>query len=110
MVKVNKTEITDETHELVADPDRLVLPTSYGSLEMQEFAKQVCDPAKTFDEKRGVYVYKGSEDHYRNALNYFLMAAERIGRESRRLRLIITTHEYEWYRDDNQNRHRINTR
>jgi hypothetical protein len=79
MVKVNKTEITDETHELVADPDRLVLPTSYGSLEMQEFAKQVCDPAKTFDEKRGVYVYKGSEDHYRNALNYFLMAAERIG-------------------------------
>ena len=79
MVKVCKTEITDKTHDLVADTDRLVLPSDYGCLEMQEFAKQVCDPAKKYDEKRGMYIYSGREDHYRNALNYFLMAAERIG-------------------------------
>ncbi len=79
MVKVCKTEIMDETHDLVAAPDRLVLPSSYGCPEMQEFAKQVCDPAKSYDEKRGMYIYSGKEDHYRNALNYYLMAAERIG-------------------------------
>ncbi len=81
IVKVNRTEIFDETHDLVADKtDRLVLPKNCA--EMQEFARQVCDPAKSLEvnkkTKIAVYRYQGREDHYRNALNYLLLAMDKM--------------------------------
>ncbi|KKN75816.1 hypothetical protein LCGC14_0376920 [marine sediment metagenome] len=81
MVKVNRTEILDATHNLVSEDGLLVLPRR--SPEIQEFAKQLCDPAKKEEinkkTKQLIYRYIGKEDHYRHALNYFLMAAEKIG-------------------------------
>ena len=80
MVKVNRTEICDATHNLVSEDGLLVLPRR--SPEIQEFAKQVCDPAKKEEinkkTKQLIYRYIGKNDHYRHALNYFLMAAEKI--------------------------------
>jgi hypothetical protein len=77
IVKVNRTEIFDDTHALVTDPGRLGIP--HISSEIRIFAEQVCDPARMFDDKKGVYRYKGRDDHYRNALNYFLLAVDKIG-------------------------------
>lgn len=82
IVKVNRTEICDATHNLIARDGLLTLPRR--SPEITEFAKQVCDPAKVLEinkkTKQSLYRYRGKEDHYRHALNYFLMAAEKIGR------------------------------
>jgi hypothetical protein len=81
IVKVNRTEICDATHNLVADEGRLSLPRNCE--EIQEFAREVCNPAKMLEvnkkTKIAVYRYKGTEDHYRHALNYYLLAAEKIG-------------------------------
>jgi hypothetical protein len=77
IVKVNRTEICDDTHALVTETGRLTIP--HISPEVRIFAEQVCDPARQFDEKKGIYRYKGSEDHYRHALNYFLLAVDKIG-------------------------------
>jgi hypothetical protein len=87
MVKANRTEIFDRTHELVTSPGRLTLPEM--SQEVRVFADQVCNPLRKFDDKKGVYRYIGDNDHYRNALNYFLLAAEKLpisspGRHSRK--------------------------
>jgi hypothetical protein len=81
IVKVNRTEICDATHDLVAEDGYLILPRR--TPEIEEFAKQVCDPAKMLEvnkkTKMSVYRYVGKNDHYRHALNYFLLAAEKIG-------------------------------
>jgi hypothetical protein len=94
LVKVNRTEIFDDTYALVADPHRLTIP--HISPEIRVFADQLCNPAKRFDEKKGVYRYvslKSSDsakgDHYRNALNYFLLAADKIG-------VCPTKGEFDW--------------
>jgi hypothetical protein len=80
IVKVNRTEIHDETHSLVAG-EGLTIP--HISPEVRVFANQVCDPAKVLEinkkTKEGVYRYRGTEDHYRHALNYFLLAVDKIG-------------------------------
>jgi hypothetical protein len=82
IVKVNRTEICDATHDLVATDGRLILPKQ-DHPEMQIFADQVCNPVKVLDvnkvTKRSIYRYRGTNDHYRHALNYFLLAAEKIG-------------------------------
>jgi hypothetical protein len=92
IVKVNRTEICDSTHSLVATKGRLTLPKEHHP-EMKVFATQVCDPAKVLEvnkkTKQSLYRYKGSEDHYRHALNYFLLASEKLaiskpGRHSRK--------------------------
>jgi len=79
IVKVNRTEIFDDTHNLVSTEGMLVLPKKCP--EVKEFARQVCIPAKREekDEKTGklVYRYRGKNDHYRNALNYLFLAADR---------------------------------
>lgn len=81
IVKVNRTEICDASHDLIARDGLLILPTR--SPELTEFAKQVCDPAKMLEinkkTKMSLYRYRGKNDHYRHALNYFLLAAEKIG-------------------------------
>jgi hypothetical protein len=81
-VVVHRTGIFDKTHNLVAEDGFLILPRP--SSEISEFAKQVCDPAKSLEiNKRtneGVFRYSGRVDHYRNALNYFLLAAHNTAR------------------------------
>ncbi len=87
IVKVNRTEICDATHDLVADDGKLILPAAHYS-EIKQFAKEVCDPAKSLEinkkTKISVYRYKGKEDHYRHALNYFLLATHKTARADNR--------------------------
>jgi hypothetical protein len=78
IVKVNRTEIFDATHRMVTEQGTLVLPRI--SSEIEEFAKQLCATAKVLEinkkTKMSVYRYKKlGEEHYRNALNYFYLAA-----------------------------------
>jgi hypothetical protein len=83
MVKVNRTEICDATHNLVAQDGLLTLPRQ-NHPELKVFAEQVCNPAKVLEvnkkTKQSLYRYRGTDDHYRHALNYFLLAVAKIGR------------------------------
>jgi len=78
VVSVARTEIFDATHRLVTVPGQLTLPRV--SPSMKEFAKQLCATAKVLETnkktKLSVYRYKKlGEEHFRNALNYFYLAA-----------------------------------
>jgi hypothetical protein len=82
IIKGNRTEICDMTHELVSEPGRLILPRR--STELEQFVKEVCNVAKVLEEDvdtgSRVFRYKKlGPDHYRHALNYCLLASERIG-------------------------------
>jgi hypothetical protein len=78
IVAVNRTEIFDSTHNLIATPGMLRLPRQCP--EVKEFGKQVCAAYKILEKNKrtntSVYRYKGKEEHFRNALNYFLLAAQ----------------------------------
>jgi len=81
-VKVNRTEICDATHELVINPGRLTLPRRCN--DMERFVKQMCNIIKVLLEDKVVgnkeFRYqKTGDDHYRHAMNYCLLASERIG-------------------------------
>jgi len=89
MIKVNRTEICDATHELVINPGRLELPSK--SKVMEDFVFQMCNIAKSLvDDPYGGKEYRyrslGSStkkpDHYRHAMNYALLASERSGIQS----------------------------
>jgi len=77
IVAVNRTEIFDKTHRLVTTPGMFTIPRVCP--EMQEFAKQLCGAYKVLETNKrnnsAVYRYKGKNEHYRNALNYFMLAA-----------------------------------
>ncbi len=84
IVKVNRTEIFDTTHQMTVSPGRLMIPRSCE--EVKEFAHQMCMAAKSLEEDKrtGVKIYRyrkvgDKEDHYRNALNYFYLACKKIG-------------------------------
>jgi len=83
VIKCNRTEICDATHELVTDTGRLVLPRR--STEVSEYAKQMCNIAKVLEEdsESGSRTYRyrklNPNDHFRHATNYCLLASERIG-------------------------------
>jgi hypothetical protein len=82
VIKCNRTEICDATHELVVESGRLELPRR--SQEVDQFVKEMCNIAKTLEEDKvsgsRVYRYKKlGADHYRHAMNYCLLAAERVG-------------------------------
>ncbi len=79
IVKTYRTGIFDTTHRLVMNSG-IVFPRQ--SAEMEEVATQLCNCAKSADiDKRSgrmVYRYKptgNQKEHYRNALNYFVLAA-----------------------------------
>lgn len=88
VIKCNRTEICDASHDLVATPGRLIIPRI--NEEMKEFAKQVCGIAKVLEEDRdtGAKTYRYRKvhihDHYRHALNYCMLASERCGSVSDR--------------------------
>lgn len=82
IIKGNRTEICDATHTLFTEPGRLILPSR--STEIDQFVKEVCNIVKILDEDNDtgarVYRYKRlGPDHYRHALNYCLLASERVG-------------------------------
>jgi hypothetical protein len=83
IIKGNRTEICDMSHELVTATGSLVLPRRNN--EIDEFVKEVCNIAKVLDEDpetgSKIFRYKklSVNDHYRHALNYCLLASERVG-------------------------------
>lgn len=84
MVKINRTEICDATHDLIKKEGKCRLPRK--NEELRQFAKEMCNIVKTLhiDEKTNSreFRYKplgsGRPDHYRHATNYFLLASMRI--------------------------------
>ena len=87
IIRGNRTEICDMTHDLVASSGRLELPRR--NQEIEEFVKEMCNIAKVLDENpdtgaRAFRYKKLGADHYRHALNYALLASERIGTVSDR--------------------------
>ena len=85
IVKVNRTEICDASHDAVITRGSLILPRRCE--ELNQFAYEMCNMAKVLVENPDTglreYRYKqlGSTrpDHYRHAFNYCIMAAERTG-------------------------------
>lgn len=82
VVVADRTEICDMSHEQIRDPGGLILPRR--CQEVDQFVKEVCNMVKVLEEDADtgsrIYRYKGRKpDHYRHALNYAILAAERIG-------------------------------
>jgi len=82
IIKGNRTEICDMSHDQVVSSSGLILPRR--NAELEQFVKEVCNMAKVLDEDtdtgQRVYRYKKlGADHYRHAFNYALLASERIG-------------------------------
>ena len=80
VVKVNRTEVFDATHRIVADK-QIRIPRRCA--EIDEFARQLCNAAKVLEtsKRTGTSIYRyrkvgSGGDHYRNALNYFYLAAD----------------------------------
>ena len=77
IVSANRTQIFDATHRLTTTPGRLMIPRY--DKDIEEFAKQMCGAFKVLETNKktgtSVYRYKGKNEHYRNALNYFTLAA-----------------------------------
>jgi len=96
VVKAHRTGIFDHTHRLLSQ-GKVVLPRQCP--EMEEFAQQCCNCAR-FEEKdkrKGTIVFRyrptgNRQEHFRNALNYFVLAASghRIKTTSRHNSIIQT--------------------
>ncbi len=81
MVKVNRTEICDTTHELFTKPGALILPRRCD--EVDRFAQQARNIAKVLEEdpetgSREYRYRKLGEDHFRHTLNYCYLASTKI--------------------------------
>lgn len=83
-VKADRTQMCDRTHRCFTE-EKIRLPRRCP--EMDVFVDQVCNVAKVLEvnERTGAKVYryrhagpKAIGDHYRHALNYFLLAAQRV--------------------------------
>jgi hypothetical protein len=80
IIKANRTEIMDMTHNMTMKK-HFVFPRAE---QCSEFIKQMCNPAKIEikNAKTGLpeFIYKmnqGGQDHYRHALNYFVLAGQK---------------------------------
>ncbi len=71
-----RTGIFDATHRIVSE-GRMAIPRECPGIK--EFAKQLCNAFKVLETNKrtgtSVYRYRGENEHYRNALNYFYLAA-----------------------------------
>ena len=82
IVKVNHTEIFDESHQMVVNPGRMLIPRICE--EVKIFAHQMCNRAKfleTDTKGNNSYHYKkigDKQDHYRCALNFFHLACKKV--------------------------------
>lgn len=89
VVKVNKTEIFDNSHAVLST-GKVILPRQCP--EIEEFARQCCNCAR-FEEKdkrKGIIVNRyrptgDRQEHFRNAMNYLILACSghRVGTVSR---------------------------
>ena len=82
LVRAQRTDLCDTTHELFANPGRLILPRKCE--EVDRFAQQCRNIAKVLEEdletgSREYRYRKLAEDHGRHALNYLYLASQRIG-------------------------------
>jgi len=82
VIKGNRTELCDMSHDQVVVPGSLEIPRK--ATEVAEFVKEVCNMAKVLEEDKDtgarIFRYKKlGPDHYRHALNYLVLAAERCG-------------------------------
>jgi hypothetical protein len=100
IVSVNRTEIFDSSHSLVTEHGRLVIPRRCD--ETDEFVKQMCGAFKVLELNKktnvSVYRYKGKNEHYRNAVNYFMLAGKKAGISQVRRRQNRQTHAINDYR------------
>jgi hypothetical protein len=96
VVKVHRTGIFDQTHRLFSMGE-VTLPRQCP--EMEEFARQCCNCARfeEKDKKRNIIVHRyrptgDRQEHFRNALNYFILACSghRVGTVSRHQTQIYT--------------------
>jgi len=75
-----RTALFDETHRMAVTRGMLTIPHRKCP-EIKEFVKQMCNAYKLLETNKRTgarqYRYKGSNEHYRNALNYFLLAASK---------------------------------
>jgi hypothetical protein len=81
LVNVNRTEICDQTHNLITESSRCQLPR--WSDEIEKYAKHMTSMYKVLevDDVTGKRVYRyhhRGPDHFRHATNYFYLAAQRI--------------------------------
>jgi len=81
LVRVNRTEVCDGTHDLVTH-GKLILPRRCDEIEV--FAKQLTNTAKAIEEdsetgSREYRYRKLGPDHYYHALNYLSLAARKVG-------------------------------
>lgn len=79
IVKAHRTGIFDQTHRLLSE-GHIVLPCQCP--EIEEFARQCCNCARfeEEDKRRGMKINRyrptgDRQEHFRNALNYFILAA-----------------------------------
>jgi len=75
IVKPYRNYIFDKSHSVIAE-GKVKLPQR--SRKIEEFAKQYIQPYKWHDKEKNVFKYKSrsDNDHFRNAMNYFLLAAQ----------------------------------
>lgn len=77
IIKANRTEAMDMSHLSIVDKKIAIFRKD----QTEEFVKQVCNPFKieVKNERTGIpeYRYIGKIDHYRHALNYFLLAGKK---------------------------------
>jgi hypothetical protein len=81
-VKVYRTEICDEIHDLVSRGERLILPRRCE--EVEEYAREMSSIAKVLEEdpetgSREYRYRKLGDDHFFHATGYFSLAAKQIG-------------------------------
>jgi hypothetical protein len=82
IIKCNRTEVCDASHDLVVEPGCLELPRR--NQEVDIFVKEMCNMAKVLEEnvERAINLFRYKKlgpDHYRHAMNYCLLASERCG-------------------------------
>ncbi len=83
IVKVNHTDIFDESHQMAVNPGRMLIPRKCNEIDI--FAHQMCNRAKfleTDSKGNASYNYKkigDKQDHYRCALNFFYLACKKVG-------------------------------
>ena len=83
IVKVNKTDIFDQTHRMVTTPGMLLLPRRCH--EMEVYAHQMTQVAKFLEtDSKGNVSYRYSkvgskQDHYRSGTNFWFLACKKVG-------------------------------
>jgi hypothetical protein len=76
-VKVNKAEISDRSHNLFTDGGELIELYKLDEEIKDYFAVEMTKLVSYMKDNKKYYRAVG-EDHYRNAMNYFLLAVDRI--------------------------------